>query len=251
MTGRYPAGVLVLLPPSETKAPGGDGPPLDLDGLSFPALTPVRRKLADALVELASDVPGGLRVLGLTARQEDELTRNATLWSAPTLPALERYTGVLYDALDFGGFNRSQRGKAERRLAVASALFGVVRGADRIPGYRLSGSTSLPALGTLRGLWRPVLEPALDNLDPLIVDLRSGAYATLARIPAAVTVRVVTTTGRTVSHHNKAYKGRLAAVLATTAREPSTVEGLIGAAARAGIRLTRTGDLDLELVTPH
>ncbi|MFD2421370.1 YaaA family protein [Amycolatopsis pigmentata] len=242
--------MLVLLPPSETKAPGGDGPPLDLDSLSFPELTPVRRKLADALVELASDVPSALRVLGLSPRQEDELARNATLWSAPALPALERYTGVLYDALGFGAFTRSQRGKAERRLAVASALFGIVRGADRIPAYRLSGGTSLPALGTLRGLWRPALEPILENADPLIVDLRSGAYAALARIPAAVTVRVVTATGRTVSHHNKAYKGRLAAVLATTAREPSTVEGLISAAERGGIRLSRTGDLELELVTP-
>ena len=243
--------MLLLLPPSETKAPGGDGPPLDLDSLSFAELTPVRRKLADALVELASDVPSALRVLGLSPLQEDELARNATLWSAPTLPALERYTGVLYDALDFGAFTRSQRGKAERRLAVASALFGIVRGADRIPAYRLSGGTSLPALGTLRGLWRPALEPILQNLDPLIVGTRgSGAYAALARVPAAVTVRVVTATGRTVSHHNKAYKGRLAAVLATTAREPSTVEGLISAAERGGIRLSRTGDLELELLTP-
>lgn len=243
--------MLVLLPPSETKAPGGDGPPLDLDSLSFSELTPVRRKLADALVELASDVPAGLRVLGLTARQEDELARNAALWAAPTLPALERYTGVLYDALGFGGFTRSQRGKAERRLAVASALFGLVRGADRVPAYRLSGGTSLPALGTLRGLWRPVLEPVLENFDPLVVDLRSGAYAALARVPAAVTVRVVTATGRTVSHHNKAYKGKLAAVLATATREPSTVEDLIGTAAREKIRLNRTGELELELITPH
>ena len=34
--------VLVLLPPSETKQPGGDGPPLDLTTLSAPQLTPLR-----------------------------------------------------------------------------------------------------------------------------------------------------------------------------------------------------------------
>src|SRR5438067_2284479 len=196
--GGYAADVLVLLPPSETKAPGGDGPSLDLDALSFPELTPVRRKLADALVDLAGDLPASLRALDLSARQEDEVARNAALWSAPTLPALERYTGVLYDALDFGGFTNAQRAKAERRLAVASALFGIARGTDRIPAYRLSGGSSLPAVGALRGVWRPVLEPVFAGRDGLVVDLRSGAYAALARIPDAVTVRVVTAAGKTV-----------------------------------------------------
>lgn len=211
---------------------------MDLDGLSFPELTPVRRKLIEALVDLAADVPTSLSVLGLSPRQEDEVAHNAELLTARTLPALERYTGVLYSALDFGAFTRSQRAKAEHRLAVASALFGVVRGGDRIPAYRLSGGNSLPALGTLRGLWRPALEPVFAGLDELVVDLRSGAYAALARIPDAVTVRVVTDTGKTISHHNKAYKGKLAAVLATAAREPSTVEALIDISARAGVRLS-------------
>jgi cytoplasmic iron level regulating protein YaaA (DUF328/UPF0246 family) len=241
--------VLVLLPPSESKESGGDGPPVDLEALSFPSLTPVRRKVAEALVDLAGDVPASLRVLGLSPRQVDEVARNAGLWSAPTLPALARYTGVLYDALGFAAFTRPQRAKANRRLAVASALFGIVRGTDRIPAYRLSGGASMPAFGSLRTVWRPALEPVLAELDELIVDLRSGAYAALARVPGAVTVRVVTVAGTTVSHHNKAYKGKLAAALATAPREPSTVEGLIGIAAKAGITLRRTSDLELSLTT--
>src|SRR5262245_8623430 len=90
--------VLVLLPPSETKASGGDRAALRLDALSYPDLTPVRRKLIDELVVLAGDGPAGLAALGLSRRQGDELKRNAALWSAPTLPALRRYTGVLYAA---------------------------------------------------------------------------------------------------------------------------------------------------------
>jgi hypothetical protein len=38
--------VLVLLPPSETKHPGGDGAPLDLATNTAPELTPVRNELA-------------------------------------------------------------------------------------------------------------------------------------------------------------------------------------------------------------
>lgn len=243
--------MLVLLPPSETKAPGGDGPPLDLDRLSHPELNPVRRKVADALVELSGDVGASLRALDLSPRQEDEVARNGQLWTAPTLPALERYTGVLYDALDIGHFTKAQLVKAERRLAVASALFGIARGSDRIPAYRLSGGNSLPALGALRSTWRPALEPVFAELDDLIVDLRSGAYAALARIPKAVTVRVVTPTGKTISHHNKAYKGRLAASLAKAPHEPSTVEGVIRTASRAGFDIRRTGDLEFDLIVLH
>ncbi|HVW43351.1 MAG TPA: peroxide stress protein YaaA [Amycolatopsis sp.] len=241
--------MLVLLPPSETKAPGGDGPPLDLDLLSFPELNPVRRKIADALVDLAADVPASLKALNLSPRQEDEVARNAAIWASPTSTTLKRYTGVLYDALDIASFTKAQRAKAGQRLAIASALFGIARGSDRIPAYRLSGGSSLPPLGTLRSLWRPALEPVFAGLDELVVDLRSGPYAALARIPGAVTVRVVTPGGTTVSHHNKAYKGKLAAVLAKAPRQPSTVEGVVTIVRRAGLPIERTGDLELELLT--
>lgn len=245
--------MLVLLPPSETKADGGDGRCLDLDALSFPTLNPVRRKLADALVDLAQDVPASLSALGLSPRQVGEVERNARLWSSPTTPALLRYTGVLYDALDAPSLTGAQRERARERLAVASALFGVVRAGDAIPAYRLSGGSTVPGLGSLRSVWRPVLEPVLAEVDDLVVDLRSGPYTALARVPGAITVRVVTEDAhgrrKTVSHHNKAHKGRLAAALATTASEPADVDDVVAAAAAAGLRCEQTGKTALEIVT--
>ena len=237
----------MLLPPSETKADGGAGGPLDLDALSFTELNPVRSKLADALVDLAADVPASLAALGLSDRQDAEVTRNAELWHSPTTPALHRYTGVLYDALDAPSLTRAERSRANARLAVASALFGVVRAADPIPAYRCSGDSVLPGVGSLASVWRPVLEPALDKLDDLVVDLRSGTYAHLARLPNAVAVHVVTATGTTVSHFNKAHKGRLARVLATARTEPSTVTGLVRVARNAGLDVRRTSDNTLDL----
>lgn len=244
--------MLVLLPPSETKAPCGDGGPLDLAALSFPELNPVRRKLADALVELAADLPASLAALGLSERQHTEVARNAALLTAPTMPALRRYTGVLYDALDVGSLTPAKLRRASGRLAVASALFGVLRATDPIPAYRLSGSSTVPGVGPLRELWRPVVEPALSTLDELVVDLRSGGYRALARLPEAVTVRVVTAAdgGRrlAVSHHNKAYKGRLARALALAGREPTTVTGLLRTARAAGITLEQTGERAVDLL---
>ena len=135
----YAAGVLVLLPPSETKRAGGDGPPLRLDALSHHAeLGATRATLVDELVALADDVPASRAALGVSERQDDEIERNASLLVSPTLPALDRYTGVLYDALDARSFTRATRARARSRLAVASALFGLVHADDPIPAYRLS-----------------------------------------------------------------------------------------------------------------
>lgn len=235
--------MLILLPPSETKTAGGAGPALDLDALSFPQLTDTRRKLLAALSTLSSDVDASLQVLGISERQVDQVQQNADLWHSPTAPALERYTGVLYDALDIESLHGAQRTRADARLAVASALFGLVRGADMIPAYRLSADTKLPEIGALRTVWRPVLEPLLSNVDELVVDLRSGAYASLARVPDAVQARVLSedATGKrkVVSHHNKSHKGKLARTLATTPGEPSTMGDVLNVAADNGMRVER------------
>lgn len=246
--------MLVLLPPSETKAEGGDGPPLDLDALSFPELNAVRERLVSAVHTLAGDLPASLAALGLTRRQAGEVDRNAELRTSATRPAVARYTGVLYDALGIASFTRAERRRAGRRLAIASALFGVVRAEDPIPAYRLSGGSSLPGLGGLRSLWHPALGKTLSTVDDLVLDLRSGPYANLAAIPHAVAVRVVSadSAGRrlTISHFNKAHKGRLAAMLARAPREPSSIRGLIRMAASAGIRLEPTAERTLDLVVP-
>ena len=244
--------MLVLLPPSETKHPGGTGPALDLAALTAAELTPVRARVVDALVQLADDVPAARAALGLSAAQDGEIARNAALRTSPTLPAIERYTGVLYDALDVGSLSRAQRRRAAGRLAVGSALFGVVRAEDPIPAYRLSARSSLPGLPSLRTLWKPALAPVLGADGGLVVDLRSGAYADLAPVPGAVTVQVLDErpdgTRAVVSHSNKAHKGRLARLLATTTAEPDTVVRVRALLRRAGLRVEHDGGSRLTLV---
>jgi cytoplasmic iron level regulating protein YaaA (DUF328/UPF0246 family) len=205
--------VLVLLPPSEGKATGSDGPPLDLGTLSFPALTRSRTQVVRALVRAAKRQRTALQAaLQLSNGQRAELDKDAHLLSAPTLPALELYTGIVYDNLSYATLPARAKRRADESLAVASALFGLLRPTDRVPSYRLSGSTTVPGLGGLGPVWRPVLEPVLAGAG-FVVDLRSGAYAKLARVPGAVEVRVLRDVdGRrtVVSHDNKWTKGQLA-----------------------------------------
>lgn len=248
--------VIVLLPPSETKRGGGDGPPLALDTLSWPELGPLRSELVDELVTLAADPQQCRRALGISAAQDAEIERNAALRTAPTLPALHRYTGVLYDALDVESLRGPAAVRARARLAVGSALFGMLRAEDRIPAYRLSAGSKLPDRPGLTSRWRPVLEPVLAELSAgeLVVDMRSGAYVGLGRLTDAVRVDVVAEQpdGRrtTVSHFNKAHKGRLARALASANSEPDDAAGVVTVARRAGLRVEREGNLVTVVVTP-
>lgn len=247
--------VIVLLPPSETKRDGGDGPPLRLDALASPELGPLRAALVDELVALAADRPAARRALGISASQDGEIDRNAALLTAPTMPAIERYTGVLYDALDVESLRGAAASRARSRLAVGSALFGLLRTDDAVPAYRLSAGSKLPGGATLAARWRPVLEPVLARLatDEVVVDLRSGSYAALGRLPGAVDVDVVAEhpDGRRtiVSHFNKSHKGRLARVLASSRSEPNDASAVAALARRAGMRVERKGN-ELIVVVP-
>lgn len=223
-------GVLVLLPPSEGKASGGRGRPLDLATLSHPALTAVRLRLVEAVQAAAHK---DLSALQAALRcPPGEVEKNAALLTSGTLPALQRYTGVLYDSLGYASLSPTGRRRADRSLRVASALFGLLSPRDAIPAYRLSGSTSLAGIGPLSAAWRPVLEPEIAAHRGLVVDLRSGPYAALARVPDAVQVRVLRDRGgvRTVvSHDNKFTKGLLARTLCE--RGARTVENVAAAGA--------------------
>lgn len=246
--------MIVLLPPSEAKAPGGHGPPLDLSALGWPELSQARARLVRALGTLGRSPRRAREVLGLGPARTVELAWNEALGSAPTLPALERYVGVLYDALDAPSLSAAMRRRADERLVVASALFGIVRASDPIPPYRLSGGTKLPRIGTLGTVWRPALRPVLAALveEQLVVDLRSGAYRALADVPGMATVRVLSERAdgsrSVVSHANKATKGELARLLARAPRACSSVDDVERVAADGGLRVERVGELELDLV---
>lgn len=237
----------IILPPSETKAPGGGGGRLRIDSLSFPELAGMRERLVDELVRLSAQPPIAMDVLGIGAKLHVEVERNARLRDANTAPAIERYTGVLFDALDIAGLTPAQRRRADGRLLVGSALFGLVGAADMIPHYRLSAGTRLPAIGPLAAVWRPVLGPVIDSIaegEPLI-DLRSEAYRQLAPCDAAITVRVLSVQAdgslKVVSHANKSTKGAVARVLATTTAAVRSGGDVARVLSRAGFSV-RAGD---------
>jgi cytoplasmic iron level regulating protein YaaA (DUF328/UPF0246 family) len=243
--------VLLVLPPSETKRDGGDAPPLDLRSLSFPELRPQRSAALAALRTLSRSVSASLEALSLGPTQRFEIDRNRTVRTSPAMPALERYTGVLFDGLDAQTLSPAERDFAGQHVVIHSALFGLLRAHDRIPAYRLSHDSRLPGL-SLRKHWREAITGALAAESGLVLDLRSEAYAALGPAPlGAVYVRVVSEGpgGRRValSHFNKKSKGEFARAVIAAGVDHGTTESLVAWAAGAGIRLEdgAPGELDL------
>lgn len=225
--------MLILLPPSEGKHQPSRGRPLDLSALSSPALTRQREQVLAALTGLCSDDPAAaMEVLDLGPTQFDLVVQNSELTTAPTTKASSIYTGVLYAALDFPTLTGQALRRANARVAIVSALFGLVRPNDRICAYRLSGGAKLPGVGALTSFWRTAISTEVEQARGLVIDMLSSPYASMVTLPKpAVTVKVWQGSPggqRTaVSHFNKATKGHLARLLATCAEEPANASDLI------------------------
>lgn len=248
--------MLILLPPSEGKRSPATVDRLDLRALSFPELTTQRRTALRALEAVCRDEPAARAALGLGPTQRDEIAQNRLLRRAPVDAAVRVYTGVLYEALDASTMTTAQLGRLSEQVAIASALWGLVGPLDAIPAYRLSAGSRLPGLDP--ALWRASVGKVLSGVRGPIVDLRSGAYQSIAPLPRGVDAVVgrvlLERDGRrtVVSHHNKATKGRLVRAVARSRRAVATVDDLAEIAQDVGLHVevhpARTGPDRLDLV---
>lgn len=184
---------VILLPPSEGKAPGGDGPVWAPGTMADGSLDGARRQVLRA------------------ARAEGASPRRAG-----TMPASARYTGVLYRELAWSSLPAVAQRRGDRQVRVVSGLWGLVAPPDPIPAYRLKMSAALPELGRLATWWRPRLAPVVADLveSRVVWDLLPQEHAaamdwTTAMPRQRVTVRFEAADGRTVTHWNKLLKGSL------------------------------------------
>ncbi|MBW9109971.1 peroxide stress protein YaaA [Microbacterium trichothecenolyticum] len=247
--------MLILLPPSETKRSGGTGAPLDVTRLALPQLASQREAVVAALVALSGDEDHAARVLKLGPKQRDEVAVNAALREGPSMPAIDRYTGVLFDALDAASLSAAARRWLGAHVMVHSAPFGPVGALDRIPAYRLGAATSLPGVPPLRRLWGTEVTAALAALEPrFVLDLRSEAYVGLGPVPADVRSRYVRVVSegadgavRALNHFNKHAKGALVRRLAEDRPRIGSAAAFLTWADAAGLRVRETGAGELEL----
>ena len=183
------------------------GKPVSLTSLSFgKELNPTRKKT--------------LAALGLA------------LVKAPSAKAIDVYSGVLYQALDYHNLNSAAQKRAQKSIIIISALFGALKLTDSIPTYKLDMAKSLPKLGSLNALWKPIVTKALENIKTdLIVDCRSSTYQGVwtPDLKKTVAIRVFAEKSgkRTVvTHMSKKTRGDVAKFLVMQTKSPKTAQEL-------------------------
>lgn len=219
--------------------------------LSFPELSATRKKALAALASLSRNKADSMAALKISNKLAAEVDRNHAVQKSPTMPAIERYTGVLYDGLAAQNLDADSRAFVDASVVIQSALLGPVAASDLIPAYRLSFDTRLPMLtpGGLKGLWAKPGAVALAErgAGQLVLDLRSEGYSALSPLtpgPQTFYLRVLTKGEngalRALNHFNKKGKGEFARALAQESAQTakiSSVDELIDWGASKGLVL--------------
>ena len=209
----------ILLPPSEGKAAGGDGPGWVPASGRFAALGPQRTAVVKALAKAKG---GDQKLLGVGGNHlaRGRAANTALAKGAPTMPASARYTGVVYDHIDLASLRPSARKAATESIVVFSGLLGVCGIDDPIPDYRLKMGARLAPMGIMARWWKPTLSAALNEWlrGRVVIDLLPNDHATAwspepANYAAHVRVSFVegsgSNAGAVIGHDAKAAKGLL------------------------------------------
>jgi cytoplasmic iron level regulating protein YaaA (DUF328/UPF0246 family) len=182
--------MLILLPPSEKKKVATSPEKFDLSSLTF----------ASELSAIRSQATAGYD-------------------SSQTLPAIEIYDGVLYQGLGWDSLSAIQKKRANSRVLIVSALFGLIKPLDQIFQYKIKIDSKL---------WRDAIATVSDKyVNELVIDCRSSTYKNVWTINPEKTVDVrvfkVTSAERSViTHMSKKYRGELTRHLLMQATDPTT-----------------------------
>jgi cytoplasmic iron level regulating protein YaaA (DUF328/UPF0246 family) len=210
---------LILLPPSEGKARGGEGSPwawrtmaVDLDDKRDEVIAALARAMRSPEATRA-------KLLGVKGKALAAATAaDRSVRTTPTMPAIDRYTGVLYDALDHSSLSAAERRRLAGSVLIFSGLWGVVAPTDPIPDYKLKMGATLPGLGRLSAFWRDALSDRVADMarDRRVWNLLPNEHAAAWLAPAGVQgwsvrflERRVDGSLTAVSHWNKFLKGAL------------------------------------------
>lgn len=237
---------LILLAPSEDKASGGVRGCLP----ETPAQCWVRQRLvalAKAGLPEAMKKAFDVKDLALDKARTEALALAGptSRLSAPLLPALSRYTGVAFQALDAASLSP----EVWAQVFILSHLRGLVRGDEPVPPYKLK----LAAIPGLKAHWRAALSAQVEALpEGPVWELLPGDSADLLRGWARPrhTVEIFDARGKAISHFAKKYRGLVARWILTHQQgEPRKVlKGRIAGCQWVGVSENDRGGLALRLL---
>ncbi|PCJ66981.1 MAG: hypothetical protein COA73_00600 [Candidatus Hydrogenedentota bacterium] len=150
-------------------------------------------------------IPDRMKFYGVkdAAKAKVVHTQNQACLTAPCIPAIQRYTGVVYHYLDYPTLGKKQA--ARKRIHIVSGLFGLIPGGTKIPIYKL------PINPWLAKYWREVNTQRLAEAAKKkpVLSLLPQAYAKALTLDDVIHIDFRVQGGKkTAGHAGKAIKGR-------------------------------------------
>ncbi|MBC8479628.1 MAG: YaaA family protein [FCB group bacterium] len=195
--------MIVLIPPSEGKIRIRKPMDTKFEHTDFPLMAEVRqviRLLSLIDEEDIRSIYGTSKAKALTFHRQNQDVMNSRVW-----PAIERYSGVVYEHIDWPTLSESAHDYMEKYIRIFSGLFGIVTPKTLIPDYKLKMNVM-----SLQYHWNPILTRILAEED-VIIDLLPQVHRK-AYVPGNNVIEVefvVMTKGKkkTAGHYGKAVKG--------------------------------------------
>lgn len=196
----------ILLAPSETKSSGGTNP-FNLADLWNNTLLQARSKLTQLYLEELKDDLKSKQMFKLKKPSEIEYYRSIGLHSLAA-KAVERYTGVAFDYLNYSGLDDKQQKYIDKNVMLFSNLFGPIMAGDLIPEYRMAQGAKIRDIEVdkyYKANSAELLDEYLAGEE--ILDIRAGYYDRFYVPSKPYTTLKFIKDGKAVSHWAKAYRG--------------------------------------------
>jgi hypothetical protein len=205
----------ILLAPAETKKQGGNAPFYNKNNFYFSSIFPIRDKIVkeyEIFLEKSS-IEELSKWFGIKNLTECKRYSKSTL-TKPTMKAIQRYTGVAFDALQYDKLSLEAKQYCDTNVILFSNLFGALKADDLIPDYKFKQGANLPNIDVIHSYKQNIKAILDENLGDEIVDLRAGFYDKFYKPTAPTITYKFLKNGKVVSHWAKHYRGVLLKELA-------------------------------------
>lgn len=187
--------VVILIPPSESKIPSGAGKPLG-------KLDKDAQVIYKRLMAYSGDAAQlyGVKGKALEAARQ----ANADLLTSPTIPAILRYNGVVFEGIDHPSLSAKAGRFFDAHVRIVSALFGLVSPDQPIPDHKLKIEKLNAA-----AYWKPLLTAQVSGC--YVIDLLPQAYQKAVSYEHGIRVDfIISKKGKNMpaGHQGKLIKGR-------------------------------------------
>ncbi|RLA68404.1 MAG: peroxide stress protein YaaA [Epsilonproteobacteria bacterium] len=198
----------ILLAPSESKKSGGKHS-FDPYDLLFDTLSSKRKELLSLYTDILQE--GNMQTLSKMfgiKKEADIIMYKKDIMHEPTFKAIERYTGVAFNYLDYLGLDAQAQNYIDKNVILFSNLFGPIKANDFIPEYKLKQGEAIANIKTEKFYYEHSAHLMEEYLrDEEILDLRASFYDKFYKPTKPYTTLKFIKEGKVVSHWAKAYRG--------------------------------------------